>query len=66
MCGGWAAKILIGPGIGSALNIRNAKSPWKVPADSVGSDILVGRPSYPLNFRQLEEKDTRPNAPFAM
>ena len=64
-CGGQAAKIMMGSGIGSALNIRNARSPWKVPSDSVGSDILVERPSYPLNFRQLEEKDARPNAPVA-
>jgi hypothetical protein len=54
-----------GPGVGSALNIRKAKSPWEVVANRVGSDILSERDSYPLNLRQLEEKDTRPNAPFA-
>jgi hypothetical protein len=47
------------------LIIRKAKSPWGVAADSVGSDIVSGRQSYPLNFRQLKEKDARPNAPFA-
>ena len=26
---------------------------------------MSGRQSYPLNFRQLKEKDARPNAPFA-
>jgi hypothetical protein len=47
------------------LIIRKAKSPWGVVANRVGSDIVSGGQSYPLNFRQLEEKDTRPNAPFA-
>jgi hypothetical protein len=39
--------------------------PWEVVANRVGSDIVSASQSYPLNFRQLEEKDTRPNAPFA-
>jgi hypothetical protein len=42
-----------------------ADPPWKVLADSVGSDIGSEVQSYPLNFRQLKEKDTRPNAPVA-
>jgi hypothetical protein len=47
------------------LIIRKAKSPWGVAANRVDSDIVSGRQSYPLNFRQLKEKDARPNAPFA-
>jgi hypothetical protein len=47
------------------LIIRKATSPWEVVANRVGSDIVSERQSYPLNFRQFEEKDTRPNAPFA-
>jgi hypothetical protein len=43
-----------------------ADPPWKVLADSVGSDIGSEKHSYPLNFRQLKEKDTRPNGPIAM
>jgi hypothetical protein len=39
--------------------------PWEVVANRVDSDIVSERQSYPLNFRQLKEKDTRPNAPFA-
>ena len=39
--------------------------PWEVVANRVGSDIVSGRQSYPLNFRQLEENDAQPNAPFA-
>ncbi len=39
--------------------------PWEVVANRVGSDIVSERQSYPLNFRQLEENYTRPNAPFA-
>ena len=38
---------------------------WEVVANRVGSDIVSGRQSYPLNFKQLEEKDAQPNAPFA-
>ena len=58
-------KDLDGPGVGAALIINNAKTPWKTLADNVGSDTLSDRQSYPLNFRQLEEKDTRPNDPVA-
>jgi hypothetical protein len=47
------------------LTVGRADTPWKVLADSVGSDIVSERQSYPLNFRQLEEKDARLNAPFA-
>jgi hypothetical protein len=35
----------------------------EVVANSVGSEIMSERQSYPLNLRTLEEKDTRPNAP---
>ncbi len=56
---------LCGLGVGSAFIIRKAKSLWEVVADSVGSDFGSEKQSYSLNFRQLEEKDTRPNAPFA-
>jgi hypothetical protein len=52
------------PGFATASIITNAKTPWEVVADSVGSDILGGRQSYPLNFTRLEETDTQPNAPF--
>ena len=45
--------------------ISNAKTPWEAVANSVGSDIVSRMRPYPLNFRQLEENDTRPNAPFA-
>jgi hypothetical protein len=48
------------------LIISNAKTPWEAVANSVGSDIVKERQSYPLNFRQLEEIDTRTTAPFAM
>jgi hypothetical protein len=52
-------------GLGASLIISNSKAPWDVLANSVGSDIVNENQSYPLNFRQLEEKDTRPNAPVA-
>ena len=54
-----------GPSAGSALIADQADPPWKVLADSVGSDIGSAVQSYPLNFRQLKEKDTRPNGPVA-
>jgi hypothetical protein len=43
----------------------NTKTPWEAVANSVGSDTVTEKQSYPLNFSQLEETDTRPNAPFA-
>jgi hypothetical protein len=45
--------------------ISNAKALWNVLANPVASDIIAESQSYPLNFSQLEEKDTRPNAPVA-
>ena len=53
------------PGFDTTVIITNAKTPWEAVANSVGSDIVNKRQSYPLNLRQLEEKNTRPNAPFA-
>jgi hypothetical protein len=53
------------PGFETTVIITNAKTPWEAVANSVGSDNVIATQSYPLNFRQLEEKDTRPNAPFA-
>jgi hypothetical protein len=53
------------PGLGTTSIITNAKTPWEAVANSVGSDIVNKILSYPLSFRQLEEKYTRPNAPFA-
>jgi hypothetical protein len=46
-------------------NISNAKAPWEVVANSVDPVIVNDSPSPPLNFSQLEAKDTLPNAPFA-
>ena len=53
------------PGLGTTLLISNAKTPWKILADSVGSDIVSEVQLYPLNFRSLEEKGSQPNAPYA-
>jgi hypothetical protein len=39
--------------------ISNAKTPWEAVANSVGSDTVTEKQSSPLNFRHLEEKDTR-------
>jgi len=52
-------------GIDTTLIISKSKASLKDLADSVGSDIVSETQSYPLSFTQLEEKDTRPNAPFA-
>lgn len=52
-------------GIDTTLIIRKSKASLKALADSVGSDIARESQSFPLIFTQLEEKDTRPNAPFA-
>ncbi len=42
------------PGFATTSIITNAKTPWGAVADSIGSAIVNVRPSYPLNFRQLE------------
>jgi hypothetical protein len=39
--------------------ISNAKTPWEAVANSVGSDTVTEKQPSPLNFRHLEEKDTR-------
>jgi hypothetical protein len=39
------------PDLGTTSIITNAKTPWEVVANSVGSDIVSERKSYPLIFR---------------
>jgi hypothetical protein len=47
-----------GTALGSASTISKAKTPLKALVDSVGSDMVKERQSYPLNFRSLEEHGT--------
>jgi hypothetical protein len=53
-------------GLGTALIISNAKAPWDVLANPVGSDMMRSIPTYPLNFRRLQLSLTSRRAPLQM
>jgi hypothetical protein len=52
-------------GLGAALIISYAKAPLEAIANSVGSDMMGGMQSYPLNFRGLQDSPARCCAPIA-
>ena len=49
----------------SPSTITNAKTPWEVVANSVGSDILACGQFYPQHFSQLQSSPPRRPAPIA-